>query len=178
MNGLREAFMSWWASRLPRERQVLVVGAISLLLILWIFALIVPLSTEVKRLGIELSELRETNASLAAMEREAESLSASANSTPLPVDQRQAALERSLARAAFADAKSIEVTAIDANHLRVRCSDVDYGLWLAWLHGAKADVGASIESATVTARAANGVTGRVRAEVIFAWGEGARGAAS
>jgi type II secretory pathway component PulM len=169
MNSLRDALITWWRSRLPGERQVLTAGGTVLVLLLWVFVLIMPLRASVNRLATELPQLRETNAALDAMAREASDLQLVSNSTPIAADQREGAVRRSLARAALADPKSIEVTLQDASHLRVRCDDVDYGLWLAWLHGARADVGANVESATVTARAANGIAGRVHADVVLTW---------
>jgi len=166
---MRDALITWWRSRLPRERQVLTAGGVILVLLLWVFVLIMPLRASVNRVTAELPQLRETNASLDAMAREASDLRLVTNTTPIPADQREGAVRRSLTRAALADPKSIDVTLQDANHLRVRCDDVDYGLWLAWLHGARSDVGANVESATVSARAANGIAGRVHADVVLTW---------
>jgi type II secretory pathway component PulM len=106
-----------------------------------------------------------------AMAREASRLSASATTTPLPQAQRLGAVQRLVVNAPIGDAKSVTVTEQDTGHIRVRCDDTDYGQWLAWLHGAREELGASIESVTVSAKPANGVTGRVRAEAVFSFGQ-------
>ena len=173
MNALQARLEAFWQARLPREQRILLVGGSICILVLWIGALILPLQAKVTRLGHELPELRETNASLQAMAQEAEHLNAAPAATPLPVGEREAALRRSLSRASLGDPRSIEVTVQDTAHIRVHCDDTDYGQWLAWLHASRDELGASIQSVTVTARPANGITGRVHAEVVFGFGTGA-----
>ncbi len=82
-------------------------------------------------------------------------------------NEREPALRRSLARAALGEPHTIDVTVQDTAHIKVHCDDTDYGQWLAWLHDTREQLGASIDSISVTARPANGITGRVHADVVF-----------
>jgi type II secretory pathway component PulM len=173
MNQIQERMTLWWQSRLPREQRVLALGAVVLTLVLWIALIIVPLQGSVTRLDHELPQLRETNASLEAMAVEAGSLSQGPAATPLPINEREPALRRSLARAALGEAHSIDVTVQDTAHIKVHCDDTDYGQWLAWLHDTREQLGATIDSISVTARPANGITGRVHADVVFGFASGA-----
>ncbi len=167
MNQLRQRIGGWWQSRLPREQRVLAVGGVLVLLVLWLALVIAPLHASVTRLDHELPTLRETNASLEAMALEAAALSQAPSATPLPSNEREPALRRSLARAALGEPHSIDVTVQDTAHIKVHCDDTDYGQWLAWLHDTREQLGASIESISVTTRPANGITGRVHADVVF-----------
>jgi type II secretory pathway component PulM len=173
MNQIQERMTLWWQSRLPREQRVLALGAVVLTLVLWIALIIVPLQGSVTRLDHELPQLRETNASLEAMAVEAGSLSQGPAAKPLPINEREPALRRSLARAALGEAHSIDVTVQDTAHIKVHCDDTDYGQWLAWLHDTREQLGATIDSISVTARPANGITGRVHADVVFGFASGA-----
>ena len=173
MNQIKERITLWWQSRLPREQRVLAVGGVLLTLVLWIALIIVPLQGSVTRLNHELPDLRETNASLEAMAVEAGSLSQGPAATPLPINEREPALRRSLARAALGEAHTIDVTVQDTAHIKVHCDDTDYGQWLAWLHDTREQLGANIDSISVTARPANGITGRVHADVVFGFASGA-----
>jgi general secretion pathway protein M len=172
MNALQARLAAFWQARLPREQRILLYGGVILILLIWIGGLILPLQAKVNRLDHELPDLRETNASLQSMAQQARSLSAAPASTPLAIDEREPALRRSLARAALGEPRTIEVTIQDTAHVRVRCDDTDYGQWLAWLHASRDELGATVQSITVTSRPANGITGRVRAEVVFGFGTG------
>jgi type II secretory pathway component PulM len=167
MNQYRERLTAWWQARLPREQRVLAVGGVILLLVLWIALVIVPLSGRVARLEHELPTLRETNASLESMAQQASTLTGRVSTTPMPVAEREPVVRRSLSQANLGEARTIEVTVQDTAHIKVHCDDTDYGQWLAWLHATKEQLGASIDSISVTARAANGITGRVHADVTF-----------
>lgn len=172
MKQLQERMLAWWQSRLPREQRVLAIGGVLLVLMLWLALIIVPLHASVTRLEHELPTLRETNASLEAMALEASSLTQGPAATPLPINEREPALRRSLARAALGEAHNIEVTVQDSAHIKVHCDDTDYGQWLAWLHDTREQLGATIDSISVTARPANGITGRVHADVVFGFAAG------
>ena len=172
MNQIQLRVMAWWQSRLPREQRILAVGGVLLVLVLWVALIIVPLQASVTRLDHELPTLRETNASLEAMALEAASLSQAPSTTALPQNEREPALRRSLVRAALGEAHTIDVTVEDTAHIKVHCDDTDYGQWLAWLHDTREQLGASIDSISVTARPANGITGRVHADVVFGFASG------
>jgi type II secretory pathway component PulM len=167
MNALQAKLEAFWQARLPREQRILLVGGVLFVLVLWIGVLILPLQSKVERLDHELPDLRETNASLQAMAGEAEALNSAPASTPLPPAEREAALRNSLSRAGLGDPKTIEITTQDTAHIRVHCDDTDYGQWLVWLHTSRDQLGATIQSITVTARPSNGITGRVHADVVF-----------
>ena len=53
--------------------------------------------------------------------------------------------------------------------VRVRFSDIDYGVWIAWLAATESELAARSVRVSVAALAPNGPVGHVRADAVFDW---------
>lgn len=71
-----------------------------------------------------------------------------------------------------------EVTTEANGRVRVRFSDIDYGVWVAWLAATESELAARAVRVSLAALAPNGPVGHVRAEAVLDWTAPAQAAAS
>ena len=71
-----------------------------------------------------------------------------------------------------------EVAAEANGRVRVRFSDIDYGVWVAWLAATESELAARAAHVSVAALAPSGAVGHVRAEAVLDWTAPASVAAS
>jgi type II secretory pathway component PulM len=153
------AARAWWSGRSPRERQVLGVGAIVLLLAL---ALVAWLDSSRSRARLE-TELPRLRASIAALERDAAEVQ---RLRAVPATAAQAGTQAPLVTLATnaGGLPGAQIAVIDDRRVKLVAGDISFGALLEWLRNAQSTHGMRVESARLDALPA---AGRVRADLVL-----------
>lgn len=138
----------FWSARVPRERQILVAGAVFLAALIVYLLLIDPAASGIVRLQRALPQTRAQAARLQALVAEARSLRTMAPvATPEASDARSA-LDKSLREAGL---KSAHSTVLSNGDLHMSFVNVAYGRWTTWLFAAEHTLGVHAIAVSVKA---------------------------
>ena len=146
MSAFSAAFGRFWQARNDRERRILVIGAVLLLLIIFWLLLIDPTLEARSRLQQQIPALRHQLAQMRALSAEMDKLPASA--AIAPVELSRAAIERSL------DDKGLKAQDLNISDDRVtaRFTDVSFAALSEWLQQWQSSSQFAVSDATVSAR--------------------------
>ncbi|MGE5094179.1 MAG: type II secretion system protein GspM [Betaproteobacteria bacterium] len=149
------ALSGYWKSRSARERSLwLVVASVVVLVLVVAFAWL-PLERSRSRLQAELPRLR---ASLESMQREA------AEAKRLRALPPAGNTKAPVSALAATPAPGTQVTALDANRVRIAGNDAAFTTLMEWIIAAQSSHGLHVESARLDALPA---PGRVKADIVL-----------
>ena len=153
----------FWNERAPRERALLVGGALAVALVALYLFLWQPGLAAGRRLSAALPKLRAQVELMRAQQAEIAALRKSTPTAAQTGDLRPL-LQSSLARAPFF--KSVQrIDAPSGERATVVVGSADFDDWLRWAADAQREAGARLERCRITAL---GAPGMVRAEATFA----------
>ncbi len=158
-----EALLQRWQLLVPRERRMLLSGALLLAALLVYFVLYEPASDGRRRLAAELPTLRTQLASIEQLAGEARRLAAAPaqNESPQRVKTQ---LEQSVDAAGLKPA--LAQLALAGELFDVRFKGVSYAAWLAWLDSAVRETRLRVVDVAVTRETGPGlVSARVTLEM-------------
>ncbi len=147
MDGL-QALRHAWSERAPRERRLLTLGGVFLVLVAAYLVLIDPAASGSARLQRQLPQARAQAAELEALAAEAKRLRATPPAAAPGAADARAALGRSLDDAGIAAVRSQPLANGD---LHLSFANVPYSRWAGWL--AQAEHALGVHAVTVTVKA-------------------------
>ncbi|MGE3863604.1 MAG: type II secretion system protein GspM [Burkholderiaceae bacterium] len=158
-----EALLQRWQLLVPRERRMLLSGALLLAVLLVYFVLYEPASDGRRRLAGELPALRAQLASVEQLAGEARRLGAAPVQNESP-QRLKTQLEQSIDAAGLKPA--LAQLSLAGELFDLRFKGVSYGAWLAWLDSAVRETRLRVVDVAVTREAAPGaVSARVTLEL-------------
>lgn len=152
---LQRDMRQFWSDRAPRERRILVVGALFLVLLIAYFTLIAPAVSGITRLQRLLPQTGAQAAELETLVTEAKRLRALPPVGTTGSGDARTAIGASLEAAGLAPAHSVPTPNGD---LRLSFVNVPYSKWTTWLAGAEKTLGVHAIAVTVKATATPGNT--------------------
>jgi general secretion pathway protein M len=144
-----EALKQFWSERAPRERMVLVAGAVLLLGVLLYLIAIEPAWKGIARLERSLPLQRAQAAELEALLAEVKSTKARPAVATMSAADARSALEGSLNKAGL---KAARIVPLSEGDIQLTFSDVPISKWAPWLANAERELGARSTAVTVTGR--------------------------
>ncbi|MCP1119008.1 type II secretion system protein GspM [Robbsia andropogonis] len=171
MSTLQMMVMAWWAQRQPRERRLLSIGAVVVLIALFYQVLIAPAVEGIGRIEASLPGLQRQLGQMQAQALIAQRLSSGAQGVAPTGDALQTGLTAALTDAGLGDASAV---APAGNGVRVTVKQVSFAALVRWLDQMRTQLKVKVADAQVTpVRAPDGaIDGRVDAVVTL---EGQRG---
>lgn len=146
-----EALKQFWSERAPRERMVLVAGAVLLLGVVVYLVAIEPAWTGIARLERSLPLQRAQAAELEALLAEVKTTKARPAVATMSAADARSALEGSLTKAGL---KAARIVPLSEGDIQLTFSDVPVSKWAPWLANAERELGARSTAVTVTGREA------------------------
>lgn len=158
---MKQALIQFWSERNTRERMIISIGSLLLLVSLLYAYVWLPIRNDVDRMNRSLPELR---AAAAQMRGEANEISTlKTRGVTVPAGGALAAVEQSAASQGLRD-KLEELGATDASHVRMSSNALPFDQWVSWLNLLQAQSGMRIESANVEATQDSG---KVKAQAVL-----------
>ncbi len=152
---MQRELRQFWSDRAPRERRILVLGALFLLLLIAYFTLIAPAAAGIVRLQRLLPQTGAQAAELETLVTEAKRLRALPPVGAAGAGDPRAAIGASLEAAGLAPAHSVPTPNGD---LRLSFANVPYSKWTTWLAGVEKSLGVHAIAVTIKATATPGNT--------------------
>jgi general secretion pathway protein M len=150
---------AFWNERTPRERAVLaLLGVIVLLAVLYLM-LVEPAVTGIKRLERGLPQVRSQAAQLDALLADVKALKARPQVATVSAAEARGALDKSLAAAGL---KAARIVPLSDGDLQLTFANVPYAAWSVWLAGIERELGARAISVVANS---NGTPGQVDVEL-------------
>jgi len=143
----------FWLERAPRERQLLLAGAVFLAAVLLYLVAIQPAVSGVARLQRVLPQTRLQAAQLEALVTEAKSLRAQPSVAAAGQADARASLDASLLAAGLPTSNNAPIV---NGEVRLVFTNVPFGKWAAWLAGAERTLGVHAAAVRLKAAAAAG----------------------
>lgn len=144
-----DALKQFWAERAPRERSILLVGGVLLLVVVVYLVAIEPAWSGIGRLEKSLPQQRANAAELEALLAEVKSMKARPAVATMSAADARSALEGSLTRAGI---KATRIVPLSDGDIQLTFADVPVGRWAPWLAGVERELGARSTSVTITGR--------------------------
>jgi len=167
--GAREALKAFWASRQPRERGVLLTGAVLVALAVLYAGLWDPALTARSRLAATLPKMRAQLEGMRLQKREIEQLRKALGPASPSADLR-ALLRAAVERSPFPRAVD-RIEWRSGEHVVLAAAAVGFDQWVDWTRALQRELGVRVDSCEITALPEPGM---VRLEAVFA-GPGGRG---
>ena len=155
-----DALKQFWIERAPRERLILGVGGLVLVLVAGYLMLIEPAWSGIGRLERSLPQQRSQAAELDALLGEVKGLKAKPQVATVSPSEVKGAIEASLARAGL---KTTRIVPLSDGDMQLTFANVPYGTWATWLAGIERELGARATSVVITGK--DGTPGNVDAEL-------------
>jgi general secretion pathway protein M len=152
---LRQEFQQYWSERAPRERRLLTVGAIFLLLLTLYFLLVYPAASGIARLQRLVPQTRLQAGELEALVAEAKSLRSLAPAAAPGGADARAAIGTSLEAAGLKTTHNVPMA---NGEVHLSFVDVPFSKWATWLASAERSLGVHAVAVTVKAAATPGNT--------------------
>jgi general secretion pathway protein M len=152
---LQREFQQYWSERAPRERRILTLGALFLVLVALYFILVGPAVSGIDRLQRLLPQTRAQAAELEALVAEAKNLRGLPPAAAPGSADARAAISASLEAAGLQTAHSVPVANGD---LHLSFLNVPFSKWATWLAAAERTLGVRTVAVTVKATATPGNT--------------------
>jgi general secretion pathway protein M len=144
-----EALKQFWSERAPRERTILLVGAVLLLAVVVYLVAIEPAWTGIARLEKSLPQQRAQAAELEALLAEVKTVKARPAVATMSATDARSALENSLTKAGL---KAARIVPLSEGDIQVTFSDVPISKWAPWLANLERELGARSTAVTVNGR--------------------------
>lgn len=146
-----EALKEFWSARAPRERAVLLLGGVLLVLVVLYLVAIEPAWTGIARLEKSLPQQRSNAAELEALLAEVKALKGRPAVATMSGAEARGALESSLGKAGL---KAARIVPLSDGDMQLQFSDVPVSKWAPWLASVERELGARSTAVTVTGREA------------------------
>ncbi|MGZ8273407.1 MAG: type II secretion system protein GspM [Burkholderiaceae bacterium] len=144
-----EALKQFWAERAPRERSILLLGGILLVVVIAYLIAIEPAWTGIARLEKSLPQQRANAAELEALLSEVKALKGRPAVATMSATDARGALEISLTKAGM---KATRIVPLSDGDVQLTFADVPVSKWAPWLAGIERELGARATAVTVTGR--------------------------
>ncbi len=148
-----DAVLQFWNERAPREKSVLALGGLIVVLAVAYLLLIEPAASGIKRLERNLPAQRAQAAQLDALLGEVKSLRSRPQVASVSPAEARAALDKSLAAAGLKAARTVPLADGD---LQLTFANVPFTTWSAWLAGIERELGARTISVNANGTATAG----------------------
>lgn len=148
-----DAVMQFWNERAPREKLILSVGGIVLLLVLFYLFLIEPAAQGITRLERGLPQQRQQSAQLEALLSEVRNLKSRTSAATISAAEARTAIEKSLAGAGL---KAARIVPLSDGDLQISFANVSFSSWSTWLSNIEREIGARATNVTANATATPG----------------------
>ena len=146
-----EALKEFWSARAPRERAVLLLGGVLLVIVVLYLVAIEPAWTGIARLEKSLPQQRSNAAELEALLAEVKALKGRPAVATMSGAEARGALESSLGKAGL---KAARIVPLSDGDMQLQFSDVPVSKWAPWLASVERELGARSTAVTVTGREA------------------------
>lgn len=146
-----EALKLFWAERAPRERSILLAGAVLLAMAILYLVAIEPAWTGITRLERSLPQQRANAAELEALLAEVKTMKTRPAVATMSAADARKALEESLTRAGI---KAARIVPLSDGDVQLTFTDVPVGRWAPWLALAERELGARSTAVTIAGREA------------------------
>ncbi|MCU0949833.1 MAG: type II secretion system protein M [Burkholderiaceae bacterium] len=156
---MMDRLAAFWNERAPRERAVLALLGLIVLLAVAYLALVEPAVTGIQRLERGLPQVRTQAAQLDALLADVKAVKARPQVATVSSAEARGALDKSLAAAGL---KAARIVPLSDGDLQLTFANVPYAAWSVWLAGLERELGARAIGVVANA---NGTPGNVDVEL-------------
>ena len=158
-----EKAVAWWATLARRDRRILAIAAVFLVLVFGWLVAFEPAWNGRTALATELPALRGELAQMEQLAIESRTLGQQANQPAQSIAQLRVRIEQSLALAELTS--SLSELEASGDLIEARFRQAPFERWLYWLEGAVRDTRLRVVDVALTRESAGVVSGRVALEV-------------